>query len=665
MRTVGVLYAFAICGWCTPVLAQYSTTAEVESPLAANNDVDPTASGSAVDLTDRHTAGQTVQDVLPEVPGLQVSAFGSENAFVGVSLRGSELNHADVFVGDIPLGSIDGNAIDLGLLPLGAFSQIQIFRGGAPLAFGSSAIGGVVRFMPREGLSNGFAVSARAGSFETWELRARGHAHTRKASVIASAGVLGSRGNFTFQHDNGTRFVTDDDFDARRDNNSGRRGDGLLYLTTDTEAGQVSVLFLGLGRARGEPGPAVDAAQFPTLHQSLYLGALSWTNDFAINGARFIRLTATVSLSRERTRFTDPLREIGIVGETTDNRRNQFQARLLASVDATPWLEITWLNRVIQEGFNPNDLTQDVGERPSVRTTFTTGIEARFHGTAGGWRWELRPSVQAHFSDARTENLNPDQSGFNQKRGWFPSGRVGVGLGPTPWLSFVGSGYRGLRLPSASELFGGMGLIKPSPGLDPERAWGLDAGVIIKGRRNRDERTVVSGLLDLRYFNQWYDDFIQLQVDSQGKFRAENLISGTSRGLEALGRVDLVEHVGLLGSLTINDTADPFGRWIPRKPRVLGRGRITLHSGPKSTLDDLAVFFETTHVGHRFDDRSNFVRVASQTWLGTGVHVTAIDKSLILALTLQDLLNRGGSTFLGYPLPGRRLSASIEYRKEL
>ena len=659
--SIAVTFVFAV----KVCHAQYGTTAEVERPLASGNDVDPTASASVVDLEDRQSAGEAVQDVLPEVPGLQVSAFGGENSFVGVSLRGSELNHADVFIGDIPLGSIDGNAIDLSLLPLGAFGRIEVYRGGAPLRFGSSAIGGVVRFVPVDKEETEISLRTRAGSFETWELRGRAIASTPKMHLVLSAGVLGSKGNFTFDHDNFTAFIKDDDFVARRVNNDGRRGDGLAYLRVNTKRGEVSALFVGLGRARGEPGRAVDEASFSRLNQSVYLGAVSWKYDHALSNERSLLLNTTLSIVRERTRFDDPFREIGILVRESDDRRTQLQGRLVATVDVTRSLELTLFGRTVYDLFSPSDAVQEISDDNSHRSTLTLGLEARFHGSVGGWRWELRPSVQGHYSDARTENLRALQSGFVDKRGWFPSMRIGAGLGPTPWLSFVASGYRGLRLPSAAELFGNQGLIEPSPELDPEKAWGVDAGIVVKGLIDRHGRNVVRGLVDVRFFSQWYDDFIELKQASKNTFRADNVASPTSRGVESLGRATFFDHVDLLGSLTINKTSDSFGRWLQRRPRFLGRGRITLRSGKSNTLDELAVFFESTHVGKRFFDPANFTSVPSQTWLGAGVQVTAIQKSLILAVTLQDLLNRGGFTFLGYPLPGRRLSASIEYRKEL
>ena len=238
-------------------------------------------------------------------------------------------------------------------------------------------------------------------------------------------------------------------------------------------------------------------------------------------------------------------------------------------------------------------------------------------------------------------------------------------MGPARWLSLIASGYRGLRLPAASELFGSQGIVDANPDLKEEQAWGVDAGFVLEGAIVKRDRRVVAGAADVRFFSQWYDDLIFLKQINETTFRATNLRSTTSRGVEMFGRVEFIGRISFLGSMTLNDTDDEFGRWIPRKPRLLGRGRVTLRSGSSGTLDELSVFFETTHVGHRFLRVSNFARLPSQTWLGTGIQVKAINKSLVIAVSIQDLLNRQGQTFLSYPLPGRRLSASIEYRKEL
>ena len=395
-------------------LAQYGTTAEIERPLAATNEVDPTASASVVDLDDRDTAGETIQDVLPEVPGLQVSSFGGENAFVGVSLRGSEINHADVYIGDIPLGSLDGSAIDLSLLPLGAFGRIEVYRGGAPLIFGSSAIGGVVRFVPADDKRSEISLRARAGSFETWELRGRAIVSTPKLQLVVSAGVLGSKGDFPLESKDKTLFVPEDDATKRRENNSGRRGDGLVYLRAALKRGELSALFLGLGRARGEPGVAFKPVLNASLDQSIYLGALSWKYDYDLSDERTVGVHASVSLTRERTRFRDPFGEIGIVGNSSDNRRTQFQMRLSSTLDATSWLELTLFTRGVFDLFSPSDSFQEVGEEDSKRNTFTLGVETRLHGTvgAGDGRSDHRRRCISAMQKPRTLSLkNPDSLG--------------------------------------------------------------------------------------------------------------------------------------------------------------------------------------------------------------------------------------------------------------
>ncbi|MCA9536467.1 MAG: hypothetical protein KC593_22445, partial [Myxococcales bacterium] len=81
----------------------FGATAEVERALPADNGLDPAAAGTRVDLRRRTAAGETIVDVLPELPGTQLQSLGGLGAFAGLGLRGGDATQTEVVLDDLPI----------------------------------------------------------------------------------------------------------------------------------------------------------------------------------------------------------------------------------------------------------------------------------------------------------------------------------------------------------------------------------------------------------------------------------------------------------------------------------------------------------------------------------------------------------------------------------
>src|SRR5437762_12765266 len=117
------------------------------------------------------TAALTVDDALRQIPGFALfRRTGSRTAnptSQGVSLRGvgaSGASRAVVLDDGIPLNDAFGGWVYWGRVPRAALDRVEVLRGGASDLYGSSAMGGVVQFIRRDG---GLFFDACAGSQRT------------------------------------------------------------------------------------------------------------------------------------------------------------------------------------------------------------------------------------------------------------------------------------------------------------------------------------------------------------------------------------------------------------------------------------------------------------------------------------------------------------------
>ena len=125
------------------------------------------------ELTQRSLVSAT--DYLNYVPGVHIESYGlTDNQLIirglGVSLAQSPT--AGAYLGDVPLTNpVDWQMTDVKLVDM---ARVEVLRGPQGTLYGSEAMGGVVRQIPKEPLLNTFAGSMQTGYAET--------AHSSEAS---------------------------------------------------------------------------------------------------------------------------------------------------------------------------------------------------------------------------------------------------------------------------------------------------------------------------------------------------------------------------------------------------------------------------------------------------------------------------------------------------
>ncbi len=642
----------------------YAATALVVRPLSATNGEDPSAAGTEVDARAPLAAQASVSDVLLQVPGAKPLRTGATGSFAGASLRGAELEHTAVLFGEIPLSSADAAAFDLSTVPLWLLDRVTVYRGGAPAWLSQGAIGGVLQLQARSAQGEALAATALAGSFGSYGLSAESAVVPEDAhapSLLASVGVLSSRGDFKYVYDNKTVFDPSDDYTVARKNADLVDGHALLHARQPVGPGAFELLLLGFERAAGEPGPPADPVSAARRNLTRGLFGLSYglTRQDS-RGGRLLRLQALVSGSFERARVSDRFGEINRTSATlSDDLGLRGFGRLAGSAALARFLELTVVGTLARDARMPEDRLRRVQIPDSGRTSLAGVAELNLHAALGQHRFELRPSLRIEHTFARLYADSFGTPGANHAGDTLATYRLALALGLLGGLTLSASAASGARVPSMLELFGDGVLLLGNVALQPERSRSYDLGLTELARSGP-----LSLRAELRGFALDIDDQIILVRNSFSQLVPQNLARSRIRGLELGARADFGPTLWLNAAATLLDTEGKPGRRLPNRPPLILYAQPGVSWRPGRVLDALHAFVEMSLVGHRYSDPDNQTPLEpSQIFFGAGVALAFLGSHAELRATLGDALDRGGHDLLGYPLPGRSLMTSLTYRE--
>ncbi len=129
----------------------YETTTVTARPVSA-------ASGAISVLDSREveaSAARSAADVLRQVPGLNALSNGSRAGVTNAFLRGGDPNYTLVLLDGVPLNDTterQGGAVNLEELPSSLLDHVEVVRGPLTSFYGTSALAGVIQvFTPRGG----------------------------------------------------------------------------------------------------------------------------------------------------------------------------------------------------------------------------------------------------------------------------------------------------------------------------------------------------------------------------------------------------------------------------------------------------------------------------------------------------------------------------------
>lgn len=633
----------------------FGATAEVERVLPSDNGLDPTAAGTRVDLRRRTAAGETIVDVLPELPGTQLQSLGGLGAFAGLGLRGGDATQTEVVLDDLPIHDVDDGAFDFSLLPLDAFQAIEVYRGGAPARLNVAPMGGVVRLIPASVAGTRVVLRSNAGSYTTGGGGLELGMQRGAVEVFGVVSARGSRSNYPYLDDGNTRFDITDDVRRRVHNAETVDTSSFVHVRAVQGDWTLRAVLLTITRDAGVPGPL----SAPTLetHQlrSQVRGVLGLSRSFS--GRAQPQLALQGMLSGRRNRFQDLLGEVGSGVRDTDDHARSWRARSTLSLTPTEHLESTLVLDAAGYRYAPDDAVSAIEEPTSRRETLAGTLELNVHGGQAGRLWSLRPSVRAQGSFGRTAELRLGRIQTHTARDVLPTFRLGAAFSPVQGLSITASAFRGARLPTQLELFGDRAMVHANPELRAETGLGGDLGVLVQASGE-----LACLRFELRGHARRDEDLIRARRTSQSQTVFENIDAARVAGLESSAELQVGEYLRVSGMLSYLHSRDSLGNALPYRARTTGFLRVQVGTGrlPSGVLGTL--YADVRQQGRLYADSANLIAIPARVWLGVGARLTY--RGLELALSLRDLRDRAGSDVLGYALPGRRVAASAVYTKE-
>lgn len=640
-------------------------------PLRADVPLEVTVRGSAAGgFTSRTSTDTTPREpidaasMIDELPSVHVRRLGAEGSFASLSVRGSAPSQVGVVLGGIPLTSAADPAFDVGALPLWPGASFRVYRGFAPASLGTTGyLGGVLAVEPPSPAMGGRTEAWMGlGSFGAMKVRLGDL--RRVGGVELGTGVFASRsdGDFPYlvQRPLGSGPVV-----AERRENAGQLVvGGIERVSIQRSWGSVSALILADARRLGVPGTIADASptRFAKLATTRLVAGLEGTLRTGEAGA--VRLLGWAR--RETSDLADPGAELDRTHATTT--RSSVEAAGISASFRGRIIDMLTLGVVLDgrgERFVPISTQGRQTSTPASRLAAGIGLELDFRPlerlTASA---SLR--VDARRDDA-TGSITAAGKLLGVSGGLIPTGHLGasVRLHDAAILSAHAGAL--MRPPSFAELYGNGATLLGSPDLRTERALSADLGLAGDAGDGR-----VGGGYELVGFLSAARDLILFRPFGRATFRAENV----SRAL--IGGAELSAHLVARGlrmqaSYTLLFTQDQAdGRPLPGRPR-------------HDLAYDAAYRFGPVRLRYGVDLVSGVlidgqIPFAPRIFHGTGVaiEVPGVD-GLRAAIDVSNLFDQrivhvpstisGGpvpypvSDFLGYPLPGRTVWATLRFTR--
>jgi iron complex outermembrane receptor protein len=631
--------------------------ADTTAPTSARED--HAASATAVVIADRTPrAAESVTQILSEQAGAVVTRLGGLGSTATLSLRGSTANQVSVYVDGAPLNTVTGGGVDLGAIPVGDVERIEIYRGMSPIAFGASAIGGVVSISTAVPTESRAVFDVGGGSFGTYYGGARGAWSQGRLHVYGGVHAMASNGDFPYTDPGTTNLTTADDKNARRRNNDLQQVDGMVRAVADFPEGRrVSAGLLFFGRAQGLPGEASLAHPVARLGTTRATAILGYESRQALGPGG--RAKATVYGNYDLSHFDDPNRDINSISTDAHDRTYTLGGTTTWRHVACPWLILSGLFDARFDRFSPSDT--DVSGSPGTRLFGATGLESDF------WieriRTDVIPSIRIEMAREKTSGRNDFYKFLSTSEPVhhvLPIARLALIKEVTGWLSLRANGGRYARLPSLIELYGNTGLLLGNPTLKPERGINADVGTVVAWK-NGSSRVSWS----TSAFVSFIDDLIQYQYGS-GHARPRNLGSARILGVESEATLEFGRHFRATIAGTLSDPRNTsviesqHDRQLPFRPRYRAYVRPEWRAVRLTSQTSFGFYVDGDATGSNYLVPANSTAAPARVLFGAGVYAE-LTAGFSIRCTAQNLANSPVYDISNYPLPGRELYVSVAW----
>jgi vitamin B12 transporter len=646
--------------WAEEAPPGYETVVVAPAPPAAPLE-DEAASASVITADRTPRSGETLPQLMSELPGVTVTRLGGLGSMATLSLRGSAANQVAVYVDGVPLDSATWGSVDIGALPIADLERIEVYRGTSPGAFGMSALGGIVSLTSRAPRETGATAYLGGGDFGTGFGGGEVSWAARRVRLLVGVNYLHSRGDFPYFSDNGTAGnPADDEPNKRRQNNALTQLDGLARAAVPLPGRRELMATLTyFGREKGLAPYGIFEARGASLGTTRFLGSVRYESRDDLGPGGRLRMTAYGGTTEER--LHDLQQEFAYQPTSTRDRSVSGGTTLHGSRPVASWLRLAGTADLRHERFTPFDTaSQERSAAPGTRTSGALGLEA--HALLGAV--EVLPSLRAEV--VRDEIMDVVFGRYRDaarpETYVQPIARLGLLHQRAGWLTLRANAGRYARVPTMFERYGNTGLTRGNPALVPETGYTGDAGFTAQtGSADRSGLTV-----DAALFASRVRDLIDFQ-QGRGFQYAANVGRARILGAELAVNGRLGRHARLVAQGTFTDARDTSDlpayreKLLALRPRLRGYARPELRALPLPLGWTAGVYGEAGLIGGNYLDPANTQWRSRRLLFGAGASLASPGGQWLLVASAQNLGNADVVDLSGYPLPRRSFFLSLAW----
>ncbi len=458
----------------------------------------------------------TVAEVLNHVPGLFISFNQDFGATSLISIQGSEPRHVLVLVDDVPWNLMSEGSAQTGSIPVGIIDHIEIIKGPASSAWGSS-LGGVVNIITKHTGTTPTPTGAVRASY--------GEGSSRDLRVEA-AGTAGPIQYYV--------YAGDQDSDGLRSS----RGFDNQSVYSKFEMPISDALRMGL--TMGYSDPHVEIGDFPSrdITQNVFDRTFFATAFVDANLSPELGLEVSAYHFRQKLVQTNEALGMGFSGPAGGLfLKSIFDEETTGASAKLVWSRENHIT-VLGATFDDGELDQTINTGPVIQSM---GISEMIETRPGLEKWAVYLNNTMNFGPwSITPGIRYDHDSVT---GSFVSPSLGATFRMNSHTVFRASIARGYTIPPLSWSSGGALFLDPNPVLDQEEVWSYQVGV---------ETGVIEYVwVKANLFRHEVDDVFELDLFGGGPpaFNDRMVNSGEVRrqGVELEFETRPVLHLSLFG----------------------------------------------------------------------------------------------------------------------
>ncbi|MFO8057916.1 MAG: TonB-dependent receptor [bacterium] len=630
---------------------------EGEQHLSEREAENPTKFMKVIETGEAPSRVDTVAGVLDKTVGVKVNRYGGLGDFATVSIRGANPNQVQVYVDGVPVNSAMTGMTDMADLPLDSVEYIEVFRGFVPPDFGEAGIGGAVNLVTRKDMEESYSMSASAGSYGTYKATALAAGPAGDINLLAFASYMTSRGDFTYENDNGTPLNDADDFEEVRKNNGFESYDLAVRGAGDAGEWEVSSVMALHYKDQGMPGLQRRQAEETSLLTRRGTANVKLRNRSVLEGALDLSLAADGSY--ESRLWSDPEGDLGTGAPEEHDDRSASAGVRVKGIWRSPLegLVITGYGGYREQRFQSVHTEPEDHEGKQQRRVILSGVfQAEYTEPSD------KLTVQAGVRQEQYQNYlegdpyfqGPGAAGDNTDTLNFTSPSGGIIWRLSDSLAVKANAGRFYRVPTFYELFGDRGVAVGNTDLKPEKGVNYDAGFVYQGEGIGPVSNV---FFEYAYFHSHIEDLIVFFQNSQRTVMPANVGAAQIWGHELSFNCRTFVDFRVSGNYTFQSAVDqgdvPYweGNALPMRPMHEAHARVDYI--PTERFNTWAEF---TYMSGNYWDRANLYEVQDRRILNLGMRVDYyLENETVLSFTgeARNMNDDRVSDVAGYPMPGR------------